>query len=191
MEWGALEEIIKELNFPVKFVRWTMVYVSTVSYRYVVNGSPSECLKSRNGLRQGDPTSPLLFVFIIEYLHRCLKKLQRKPNIYFGDDLMLFCRGDPISVQVMMDIFEDFSKTTGLKSSPTKCKVYYGGLKDEVKAHIMIKTGSATWDIHFKYLEVLLSNMKLSIHQCNPLVDSILARIQHWTSRLLSYVGRL
>lgn len=107
VEWGALEEIMRELNFSAEFVTWIMLCVSTFSYWYVVNGSPSGHLKARRDLRQGDPISPLLFVLIMEYLHRCLRKLQqnhdcnfhpkceklRITNICFADNLMLFCRG--------------------------------------------------------------------------------------------------
>ncbi|XP_058752813.1 uncharacterized protein LOC131626004 [Vicia villosa] len=116
VEWIALNQILIELGFPHKFVTWIMVCVTTVSYRYSINGTPTRILKAKRGLRQGDPVSPLLFVLIMEYLHR----------------------GDLMSVQMMMAKFRDFSATTGLEASPSKCKV-----------------------------------------------------INHWSTRLLSYAGRL
>jgi hypothetical protein len=43
----------------------------------------------------------------------------------------------------------------------------------------------------FKYLGVPLSSRKLTVHQCRPLIDKIVAKIRHWTAKLLSYAGRL
>ncbi|XP_019242197.1 PREDICTED: uncharacterized protein LOC109222281 [Nicotiana attenuata] len=43
----------------------------------------------------------------------------------------------------------------------------------------------------FKYLGVPLAPKKLSVHQCWPLVEKITAKISCWTSKLLSYAGRL
>lgn len=41
-----------------------------------------------------------------------------------------------------------------------------------------------------KYLGVPLSYRKLTVPQFKPLIDRILGRIQHWTTKLLSYAGR-
>src|SRR4051812_20373408 len=122
-----------------------------VTYKYVINGKPSPSIQAKRGLRQGDPISPLLFVLIMEYLHRSLRKLNHMPafkfhpkckklgitNICFADDLMMFTRGDPISVQIMMREFHLFSEATGLRASPTKCKVYSGGMSATVQQQIL------------------------------------------------------
>ncbi|XP_058764760.1 uncharacterized protein LOC131638231 [Vicia villosa] len=103
VEWIALENIMKELNFPQQFIDWIMVCIETVSYRYTINGQPSRIIKAKRGLQQGDLISPFLFVLIMEYLHRCMAKLQdnseykyhpkcakmRITNICFADDLLL------------------------------------------------------------------------------------------------------
>lgn len=112
----------------MQFTHWIMVCMRIVSYRYIINGSPSRILQAKRGLRQGDPVSPLLFVLIMEYLHRCLQKLKMQPdfnfhprcerlgiiNICFADDLLMFVRGDVGSVQVLMECFGQFSASTGL-----------------------------------------------------------------------------
>ena len=42
-----------------------------------------------------------------------------------------------------------------------------------------------------KYLGVPLISTRLSNCDCQPLLDKIMTRIQSWTSRALSYAGRL
>lgn len=46
-------------------------------------------------------------------------------------------------------------------------------------------------DLPFKYLGVPLSSKNLSIAQCEPLIRKIMARIDCWSAKLLSYAGRI
>lgn len=41
-------------------------------------------------------------------------------NLCFADDLLLFTRGDLISVKLIIKAFEFFSKSIGLRVNPTK-----------------------------------------------------------------------
>lgn len=52
-EWSVLEDIMKEINFPVKFINSIMICVSTESYKYSINDQHSDILKARRSLRQG------------------------------------------------------------------------------------------------------------------------------------------
>lgn len=46
-------------------------------------------------------------------------------------------------------------------------------------------------ELPFKYLGVPLSSKKLTVQQCMPLIEKITTRINCWTTKLLSYSGRL
>ncbi|XP_058768387.1 uncharacterized protein LOC131642117 [Vicia villosa] len=205
VKWRVLEDIPSEMNFPPQFIRWIMLCVSTVSYRYMINGQTSRILKAKRGIRQGDPISPLLFVIVMEYLHRSLTKLHNQPefkyhpkcgkmritNICFADDLIMFARGDNASVQSMMEEFHRFSEATGLYANPTKCNVYFGGVPDTIQQQILVTTKFSVGKLPFKYLGVPLASRKLAIYQYEPLIDKIVSRIRHWAAKLLSYAGRL
>lgn len=93
---------MNELGFPILFVTWVVTSVRSVSFRYSVNDRPTKRV-----VRQGDLISPLLFVIVLEYLHRCLDKLRCQPDfnyhlrceklritsLCFADDLLMFTRG--------------------------------------------------------------------------------------------------
>lgn len=182
-----------------------MVCVTTVSYRFSINGTPSKILKAKRGLRQGDPMSPLLFVLIMEYFHRVLQSLSRVPNfnfhpkcekmkiinLCFADDILMFVRGDLESIKLLMDKVRDFSASTGLKISILKSKIYFGGVDDNTINQIQQETGFAVGNMPFRYLGVPLASKKLTVSQCQPLIEKMLARLKHWSTRLLSYVGRV
>lgn len=90
-----------------------------------------------------------------------------------------------------MGKFESFSQSTGLRINPAKCKVYFGSVPDDIQGEIRLLSGFDTGILPFRYLGVPLSSKKLTIAQCQPLIDKIVARIRHWSARLLSYGGRL
>lgn len=79
LDWGALERTMLELGLPGLFVKWIMKCVTAVSYKFLINGQHSSLVKAKRGLRQGDLTSPLLFVLVME-------DLGRKPDFDFSSE---------------------------------------------------------------------------------------------------------
>lgn len=136
-----LEQILIGLAFPEKYVRWIMSCIQSVSYSILLNGKPIEPFEAKNGLRQGDPMPPFLFVLAVEYLNRSLKILWHIPDfnyhprydklkitqIGFADDLLLFCRGDTGSVKLLYECFKKFSKLLDLQLTKAKALCFLGG----------------------------------------------------------------
>lgn len=61
VDWKALERIIQEMGFPNPFIRWIMIVVTSVSYRFNINGDYTRLMEAKRGIRQGDPISPIDF----------------------------------------------------------------------------------------------------------------------------------
>lgn len=89
-----------------------------------------------------------------------------------------------------MQELKSFSESTALKANPAKCKVYCGGMNTSEIQKLLHITGFSVGSLSFKYIGVPLSRRRLNIHKCRPLIDKNLEKIKHWTSRLLSHVGR-
>lgn len=187
------------------FINWIMVCVSIPSYSLKVNGEILGFFKDERGLRQGDPISPFLFVICMEYLSKSLNcaclhndfnfhpKCERLKisHLAFADNLMIFTRGDYMSVQIICDVLMAFSEALGLKTNSLKSSIFLARLNDFDRNAIIDLTGFTVGSMPFRYLGVLLSGVYLKIANYAPLIDKVSKTLLTWVGLNLSYAGRL
>ena len=205
VQWGFLESLLGMLGLPSQFVHLIMQCVSSASFSVGVNGNLYGFFKGQSGIRQGDPLSPYLFICCMEYFSRMLKQSSDLPgfnyhpkcsslgisHIAFADDVLLLCRGDPGSVGIMHQQLQSFGNVSGLDLNPSKSSIYFGGVKETVKADILQMTGFVEGSFPFTYLGVPLSPHRLLTSQYTPLLNKLESAIQGWMGKFLSYAGRL
>ncbi|XP_058760311.1 uncharacterized protein LOC131633630 [Vicia villosa] len=75
-----------------------------------------------------------------------------------------------------MQAFDRFSRAKGLKVNPAKCKIYYGGVDNDMKATIMQTTRINRWSSQL--LSYALPFPKLMIHKID-----VICRIFLWTDQ--------
>ncbi|XP_058734147.1 uncharacterized protein LOC131605864 [Vicia villosa] len=186
VNWRAMECILKEIGIAKKFIDWILASMTTISYKGI------QFLPS------------CLFLLWSICIGLC-KKMQNDPNfnhhpkcaklnltnLIFADDVLLFCRGDPTSVEMMQQAFSKFIKSTGLIANPSKSTMFCGGIDNIMQRRLHKITGFKEGVFPVKYLRVPLTCKRLTIQHYLPLIDKILARIHHWTAKLLTYAGRI
>lgn len=79
---------------------------------------------------------------------------------------------------------------SGLKVSFPKSVIFCCVVSNEDQSFLAKLLGVRTGTLPVKYLEVPLVSGKLKDADCKPFVDKITARVQPWTARFLSHVGR-
>ncbi|XP_050915389.1 uncharacterized protein LOC127130420 [Lathyrus oleraceus] len=109
----------------------------------------------------------------------------------FAYDLLLFARGNTMSVELMMQAFKGFSNSTGMNVNPSKYKVYFGNVESTIKQNIKQVTEFTEGPLPFRYLSISLNSKKLPVEKCLILVDKIVNRIKHCSAKILSFAGRL
>jgi hypothetical protein len=110
VDWGYLKGILLKFGFHQKWVNQVMACVTSVSFSVRVNGELTDSFKPTRGLREGDPLSPYLFLFVAEGLTKILQKAVYNQEL---QDLKC-CRGAPdISHLLFADDSLLFFKATG------------------------------------------------------------------------------
>ncbi|XP_074298711.1 uncharacterized protein LOC141629637 [Silene latifolia] len=179
--------------------------ISSSWFSLKINGATHGFFKGRSGLRQGDPLSPYLFVLSMEVLSRYLRVICSKPSVsyhpkcsriglthlIFADDLMIFTRGDVPSVQEVLTTLNEFAAWTGLHANTEKTEIYFGGVQLEIREEIKVLTGFTEGNFPFRYLGLPLNTTKNTIDKYGMLITKVHAAVQHWSSTLLSYAGKV
>ncbi|XP_062075287.1 uncharacterized protein LOC133779329 [Humulus lupulus] len=203
VDWHFVEELLKNLCFPSRFINWILVCLKGTSYSLLMNGRIQGSFKGEKGLRQGDPISPLLFVLIMEYLTRLLAhnsgkkgfgfhplcKHLRLTNLCFADDLIIFCKGNINSVRGIQDAFKKFCDSTSLSANKAKSHIFFGGVKEEVKIKILGLMQMDEGSFPLKYLGVHLRPTKWKASECGVILDKLNKNLNCWASRNLSFAG--
>ncbi|KAL0308885.1 UNVERIFIED_CONTAM: hypothetical protein Sradi_5830800 [Sesamum radiatum] len=104
VKWKFLYAILEKMGFPARFIALIKHAIEHCWFTILVNGESSGFFKSSQGLRQGDPKSPALFILASEALSRGLNHLfaqnpdmlyqtgckTRVTHLAYADDIIIF-----------------------------------------------------------------------------------------------------
>lgn len=86
-----------------------------------------------------------------------------------------------------MSSLRKFSAASGLKVYPLKSFIYLTRVDNSTKDSILNLLGN----FPFMYLGVPLYSERITTIWCKSLVDKVTTRLQSWSAKLLSYVGKV
>jgi hypothetical protein len=174
-----------------------------VQFSVLVNGSPHGFFSSSRGLRQGDPLSPLLFVFAMEALSRMISAAVNGgllegfrvgntafSHLLFADDTLIFCSAHSSQLRHLQGLFLLFEAASGLKVNLAKSNLIPVGNVDQVPRFANI-LGCGIASLSAKYLGLPLGDSYKSIVIWNGVIEKIEHQLASWKRLYLSKGGKV
>lgn len=109
----------------------------------------------------------------------------------FTDDLLLFCKGNTNSINLMLDAVDEFSGISGLKTNHSKCSLFPSNVHLVVIQSSLARSRFTWANLPIKFLVLPLICSRLNASLCQPLLDNLCFRVLHWTTRFISQAGTL
>uniref|UniRef100_A0A453EUU2 Reverse transcriptase domain-containing protein n=1 Tax=Aegilops tauschii subsp. strangulata TaxID=200361 RepID=A0A453EUU2_AEGTS len=177
---------------------------SSASTKVLLNGSPGPPIWHRQGLRQGDPMSPQLFVLAVDTLGHLFKRATElgiirqllpsrsiPPISLYVDDVTLFCHPQPDDIEVVKAILQLFGRASGLHVNFAKSTATLIGCEDDTVMPVIESLGCPIVDLPITYLGIPLTIRRPTTAQLLPLLDKVAARLPIWKAWLMNRAGRL
>lgn len=95
------------------------------------------------------------------------------------------------SVQAVLQVLREFELRSGMAVSVHKSSFFASGLTKEETDLIQFSTGMPMGSLPVRYLGIPLCTKKLSLLNCEVLLQQIKSRISSWSAKSLSFAGRL
>ncbi|CAA7043657.1 unnamed protein product [Microthlaspi erraticum] len=185
VSWDFLFNCLEGLAIPEEYRSWLRACICSTNFTVGYNGMVQGYFKGKRGLRQGDPLSPYLFVIAMNCLSLMLNKAaedekftyhhgctgSKLTHLCFDDDLLIFVEGTLESVQNVLQVLHEFELRSGLAVSVQKPSFIASGVSQEVCDLIKFTTGMPQGSLPVRYLGVPLSSKKLSMANCEVLIQ--------------------
>lgn len=127
VDWSFLRQMMQKLGFAHRLIDWIMTCVTSVRYSVKLNGTLLDSFTPSRGLRQHDPLSPFLFLFIADGLSALLRNkvdmgiitpvkiCRRAPGIshlLFANDTLLFFKASRAQAQEVKSCLDMYASAT-------------------------------------------------------------------------------
>ncbi|XP_057948378.1 uncharacterized protein LOC131144049 [Malania oleifera] len=109
----------------------------------------------------------------------------------FAYDLILFSRGDPNSVKLIMECVSKFSASSGLQAICLKSNIYTAGIGGVDLDEIRNITNVSNGEFPFHYLGIPLASTRPNSMHYSTLTNRIASQIAAWPGQTLSFAGKL
>ncbi|XP_062075630.1 uncharacterized protein LOC133779723 [Humulus lupulus] len=99
--------------------------------------------------------------------------------------------GTHSAVFTLKAALDDFSSATGLTINSAKSQIFFGGVSSHVRTFISQEMNLMVGSFPLKYLGVPMRPTKWRHEDCDLILQKIRLRLNSWSSRHLSYAGRV
>jgi hypothetical protein len=206
VDWGFLDYILRCFGFDDKWRAWMKACVCSGSMSILVNGSPTEEICIKRGLKQGDPLAPLLFLLVAEGLGGLMRKAVERGRfqpfkvgrggmpvsiLQYADDTLCIGTASVENLWALKAILRGFEMTSDLRVNFGKSCLVGINVPNDFMCMASDSLNCRIGHTPFKYLGLPVgANPRLS-STWKPMVDAIKKRLGSWGNKFISLGGRI
>ncbi|KAL0444893.1 UNVERIFIED_CONTAM: putative ribonuclease H protein [Sesamum latifolium] len=112
-------------------------------------------------------------------------------NLYFADDLLLFCKAEENSVILFHDALHAFAELSRLHANINKSQLILSKSATPVRDRLRAILGFQEGQLPVRYLGLPLISSRLTIDDRKPLLLKVDERLKGWSSLHLSFAARI
>ncbi|KAM0905175.1 hypothetical protein ACQ4PT_017547 [Festuca glaucescens] len=202
VDWDFLEKSLLKWGFSATWVAWIMECVTSVKYSIKFNGKLLEQFSPSRGLRQGDPLSPFLFLFVVDALSGLIHKAtqddglvpveicRRAPGVshlLLADDTMLFFKATADQATVVRNVLNTYAEATGQLLNLGKCSILFS---ESCPADLVLEVkqilGVTQEVFEPKYLGLLVPEGWMHKGRFESLQANLWKRLIDWAEKYMS-----
>ena len=194
------------MGFSGVFVQLVMKCVSTVSYRFRINGDLTDVINPGRRLRQGDPISPYLFLLCAEGFSALLNKaesdgliraIKLAPNaphvnhLLFADDFLLLLEANVQGVETINSILHTYEEGSGQMINKEKSSTMFSANANRSTKNLLLQAlelGSEATEGKYLGLPTYIGQSKVKCFAY--LKEKLWKRLQGWKERLMSKAAK-
>ena len=185
-------------GFGESFLGWIKTFYKNISSCVINNGFSTPSFNLKQGVRQGDPLSPSLFIIVLELLAVSIRNNDQIKGIavdgseiklvIFTDDMTSFVR-DKLSYHTLFDTIDLFGTYSGLKVNHDKTEILLLGNMDVSCSELGVDEISQV----IKILGVYFTFNHSLFYKLNfeSIEKSLRGLLKGWSRRGLTLLGKI